>query len=69
MFADLEVDVDRYCLHELISKALANGATLVWQSICAWSVLRNGTSLWLLHVSGPMELTWPGHTLVRFWDI
>ena len=44
--------------------ALANEATLVWQSTSAGSMLRNGTGLWLLHVSGPMALAWPGHTLV-----
>ena len=63
MFTGLEVVVDRYCFHELISTALANEATLVWQSTCARSMLRNGTGLWLIHVSGPMALAWQGHTL------
>ena len=44
--------------------ALAKGRQ-VWQSTCVGSVLRNGTSLRLLHrVSGPMAPAWPGQTLV-----
>ena len=62
MFAGFEVVVDQYCFHKLISTALANSDT--YQSTCVGSVLRNGTDLWLLHVSRPMALAWPGQTLV-----
>ena len=50
MFTGIEVVVGRYCFHELISMALANEPTLVWQSTCDGSMLGNGTGL--LHSSG-----------------
>ena len=60
VFAGFEVVVHQYCFHELISTALADGDTgLAINSTCVGS-----TGLWLLHVSGPMALAWPGRTLV-----
>ena len=63
VFAGFVAVVDQYCFYELISTALANGDT-VWHTTCVGSALRNGTGLWLLHVSGPMALAWPSQTLV-----
>ena len=63
MFAGFVAVVDQYCVHELVYTALANGDT-VWHATCVGSALRNGTDLWLLHVSGPMALAWPSQTLV-----
>ena len=66
MFTGIEVVVDRYCFHELISMALANEPTLFWQSTCDGSMLGNGTGL--LHSSGPTALAWPSHTLVLGYE-